>query len=143
VAIDGSILELPNTPALAEAFGTLSELARARMSHPFDVANGHCLSATQAPCATSERDLARRNIAEVRRILGPGHCILWLEDRGYPWTAPKAFRPSRSGWSGITLAKNISCACPPTFYPEEFGPVARDEWVAITVTPNRAREFAA
>ncbi|MCL4521989.1 MAG: hypothetical protein M1415_10525 [Firmicutes bacterium] len=71
VAIDGSILERPNTPAMAEAFGTLSELARARMCHAYDVANGPCLSATQAPCATSERDLVRLDMAKVLRILGP------------------------------------------------------------------------
>ncbi|MCL5064296.1 MAG: hypothetical protein M1600_04395 [Firmicutes bacterium] len=48
-AMDGSILEIPNTPTLREAFGTMSELARARISHAFDVANGLCLNAIAAP----------------------------------------------------------------------------------------------
>jgi hypothetical protein len=49
LAMDGSILEIPNTPTLREAFGTMSELARARISHAFDVANGLCLNAIAAP----------------------------------------------------------------------------------------------
>ena len=135
VAIDGSILEIPNTPTLREAFGTMSDLARARISHAFDVANGLCFSAIGAPCTTSERELARLNIAEVRQILGT-HCrILWLEDRGYP-----AF-PFWMEWDNA--GEYYLMRVPSTFYPEEFGAVERDAWVTITVTPERAREFAA
>jgi len=135
VAIDGSILEIPNTPTLREAFGAMSDLARARISHAFDVANGLCLSAIGAPCTTSERDLARLNIAEVRKILGTHFRILWLEDRGYP-----AF----PFWMELDNAgEKYLMRVPSTFYPEEFGPVERDAWVGITVTPERAREFAA
>ena len=128
VAIDGSILEIPNTPTLRETFGTMSDLARARISHAFDVANGLCLSAIGAPCTTSERELARLNIAEVRKILGT-HCrILWLEDRGYP-----AF----PFWMELDNAgEYYLMRVPSTFYPEEFGAVERDAWVTITVTPE-------
>jgi len=135
VAIDGSTLEVPNTPALQAAFGTLSDVARMRISHAFDVSNRLCLSAIGAPLATSERELARRNIAEVRAILGPHRLILWIEDRGYP-----AF----IFWMELDNANEYYLMrVPVTFYPEEFGPVQRDQWVTITVTPERAREFAA
>ncbi len=135
VAIDGSILELPNTPVLAEAFGTLSELARARICHAYDVANGLCLSAVAVSCSTGERDLARLNRAEVRKILGPSYSILWLWDRGFP---------SFPFWMELDHAgEKILMRVPTTFYPEEFDPVERDAWVTITVTPSRARQFAA
>ena len=75
---------MPNTPALQAAFGPLSDVARMRIAHAFDVSHRWCLSAMGAPLATSERELARRNMAEVRAILGPHRLILWIEDRGYP-----------------------------------------------------------
>jgi len=123
VAIDGSILEIPNTPTLRAAFGTLSELARARISHAFDVANGICLSAMAVPLTTSDRDLARRNIAEVRKILGLHARILWWEDRGYP-----AF-PFWMEWDHA--GEYFLMRVPSTFYPEAFGSQERDAWEAL------------
>ncbi len=84
VATDGSVLEIPNTAILREAYGTASGIARARMSHAYDVANHLCLSAILDRHDTSERDLTRRNIAEVRTIVPKSRRILWLEDGGYP-----------------------------------------------------------
>jgi len=123
VAMDGSLLEIPNTPTLRAAFGTMSELARARIAHAFDIANGLCLSAIAAPLTTSERDRARRNIAEVRKILGPHVRILWLEDRGYR-AFPFWMESDNAGEYFLTRV-------PSTFYPEAFGSQERDAWEAL------------
>ena len=81
-----------------------------------------------APLATSERELARRNMAEVRAILGPHRRILWIEDRGYPafifWMA----------WDNANEYDLMRV--PVTFYPEEFGPVQRDQWETLPALPG-------
>ena len=134
VGIDGSVLEIPNTALLREAYGTASGIARARMSHAYDVANHLCLSAILDRHDTSERDLARRNIAEVREIVPKSHRILWLEDRGYP---------SFPFWMEFdSQGEAYLMRVPSNFYAKEFAAVRRDEQVTITVTPDRAREFA-
>ena len=134
VAIDGSTLEIPNTAILRAAYGTASGIARARMSHAYDVANHLCLSAIVDRYDTSERDLARRNIAEVRTSVPKSHRILWLEDRGYP-SFPFWMEFDAQGEAYLMRV-------PSSFYPNEFAAVRRDERVTITVTPDRAREFA-
>lgn len=115
VAIDGSVLEIPNTGVLREAYGTASGVARARISHAYDVANHLAVSAILDRMDTSERNLARRNIAAVRQLVPKSHRILWLEDRGYPWTAPRASHRFRFGWNSMRKASPISCECPALF----------------------------
>jgi len=134
VAIDGSILEIPNTDLLRTAYGTASGIARARISHAYDVANHLCLSAILDRMDISERDLARRNIAEVHAMLPHRYRILWLKDRGYP---------SFPFWMELeSQDEAYLMRVPSNFYPKEFAAVRRDECVTITVTPDRAREFA-
>jgi hypothetical protein len=97
VAIDGSTLEIPNTPKLREVYGETGGkqapgLARAQMSHAYDVANGICLSAVLDRYEASERDLALRNMQAVYGLVGQLLRILWLFERGDPWTTPRASR---------------------------------------------------
>jgi len=97
VAIDGITLEIPNTPKLREEYGETGGkqdpgLARAQMSHAYDVANVICLSAVLDRYDASERDLALRNMQAVYGLVPQSLPILWLFDRGYPWTAPRTFR---------------------------------------------------
>ena len=133
-AIDGSVLEIPNTPDLRAAYGSASGIARARTSHAYDVVNRLCLSGILDHYDTSERDLARRNIAEVREIVPKSHRILWLEDRGYP---------SFPFWMELDAQDEAYLMrVPSNFYAKEFAAVRRDGLVTITVTPERARQFA-
>ena len=98
VAIDGSVLEIPNPPDLRAAYGSAAGIARARISHAYDVVNRLCRSGILDHYDTSERDLARRNLAEVREIVPKSPRILWLEDRGYP---------SGFGWSSTRKMRRI------------------------------------
>ncbi len=97
VAIDGSTSKIPNTSKLREVYGKTGGkqapgLARAQMSHAYDVANGIGLSAVLDRYDASERDLALRNMQAVYGLVAQSLPILWFFDRGYPWTAPRTSR---------------------------------------------------
>ena len=97
VAIDGSTLEIPNTSQLCEVDGETGgnqgpELARAQMSYAYDVAKGIGLSVVLNRYEASERDLALRNMQAVYGLVGQLLRILWLFERGDPWTTPRASR---------------------------------------------------
>lgn len=87
VAIDGSRINLPNTPDLKEFFGEqISNGApqnQALCSCAFDVLNGAYMDALLVPCKSSERNLAEKHIDFVRDTLGFKD-VLYLFDRGYP-----------------------------------------------------------
>lgn len=83
LAIDGSLLSVPNRAALRAEFGSWgsrhgTQTAKARVSHLFDVLNGLTLDGVLAPICEGERALALRHLAHVQ----PGDLLLL--DRGYP-----------------------------------------------------------
>jgi len=83
LAIDGSMSELPATPAIAEHFGVWHPHAggtcpKARLSQLFDVLNKVTLDACISPKAMGERALAATHFHH----LNPGDLLLL--DRGYP-----------------------------------------------------------
>jgi len=83
VAIDGSLLNLPDNQELRDRFGTVNnqyeKIASARISFAYDVGNDLVLDAIIAPMNRSETDLAVEHLAQ----LNPKTDIL-VFDRGYP-----------------------------------------------------------
>ena len=90
--IDGSDVNLPNTPSVLAEFGSQktsgSEQAQALVSCLFDVLNLVTLTGEFAPCHSSERDLAKLHLAELvqfRNTTGVSNqSELIMCDRGYP-----------------------------------------------------------
>lgn len=86
-AIDGSVIEVPNTSRMREYFGYVGNqrnkhIARARVSAILDVENDIILSAKIMNYRVSERDAAKELIGE---LLGTSkESNLFIFDRGYP-----------------------------------------------------------
>jgi hypothetical protein len=83
VAVDGSMGDLPNTPALCAHFGVWHPAAggtcpKARFSQMFDVLNRVTLDARIAPKSLGEREAAAQHFAQLQ----PDDLVLL--DRGYP-----------------------------------------------------------
>ena len=87
LGVDGSVLRLPATPALAKAFGqkqvinqdgpTGTTYAEARMSVLYDLLNDLGLDARLEPASMGEVALARQHTGQLQ----PGDLLLW--DRGF------------------------------------------------------------
>lgn len=85
-AIDGSILELPNTEVLRNEFGCSknqrSEVARAKASCIYDVINKIVIKSKIDRCGASEKNMANELISEMLKNSHFKELILF--DRGYP-----------------------------------------------------------
>lgn len=89
-AIDGSIIEIPNTKKLQEEYGYTTSgknrdsrlSARAKVSGIFDVMNGVMIDSQIDKYDIPERDLAKKNIEKMINILGENKSII-IFDRGY------------------------------------------------------------
>ena len=86
-AIDGSILELPNTEKLQNQFGYSENQmgprrARAKASTLLDLENDIILTSTIKPYPSSERDAAKEMINDLQCLGFKNDLILF--DRGYP-----------------------------------------------------------
>lgn len=96
LAIDGSILRLPDADELYGKFGLygqnrLKSPPLAKISTLYDVLNNITIHATMAPYLMPERDMARENINALNGFPGATHSDnaqdiidLILFDRGYP-----------------------------------------------------------
>lgn len=86
IAIDGSRLQLPNTPSLIEGFGIAENKGKtipmAMTSVAYDVLNDLAIDAIIDGYATGERALADKHIARIKELLPTGKNI-FLMDRGY------------------------------------------------------------
>lgn len=87
-AIDGSKIEIPNTPLNRETFGIegnqyKQKTARALLSGIYDVENHFFLDVEIDRVNSNEINLAKRNIEAIQEIIGENKEILIL-DRGYP-----------------------------------------------------------
>lgn len=87
-AIDGSKIEIPNTPQNRKIFGSegnqyKQKTARALLSGIYDVENHFFLDVQINRVNSNETDLAKENIEEITDIIGENKEILIL-DRGYP-----------------------------------------------------------
>ncbi|EOR27510.1 transposase ISLbp1 [Clostridium sartagoforme AAU1] len=89
-AVDGTILEVPNTEELRDCYGCINpskenvrKTARAKASGIYDVENNIMIDALIDKYNTPERALAKRNIQNMIDILGTDRKILTIFDRGY------------------------------------------------------------
>ena len=85
-AIDGSVLELPNTESLRTEFGYVEnqncKVARAQISCLYDVVNNIVIKSKIDRYGLSERDMAKFLISEMIKDVAKRELILF--DRGYP-----------------------------------------------------------
>jgi hypothetical protein len=88
-AIDGMNIEIPNTEELRKEYGEAKgpegqrTVARATTSCIYDVVNNMVIDSQIDKYRTSERELAKRNIEEMLKLLGQRKIII-IFDRGYP-----------------------------------------------------------
>jgi hypothetical protein len=89
-AIDGSIMEIPNTKELQNEYECQSTksnkirmAARARVSGIYDVENNIMIDATINKCGEAERSLAKNNIENMLKLIGDNKKIITIFDRGY------------------------------------------------------------
>jgi len=89
LAIDGSDLEIPNVQKLKEEYGEAKNqkenrtTAKATASFIYDTLNEIILTSNIDKYKTSERELAKRGIEEIERIIKNRKVII-VFDRGYP-----------------------------------------------------------
>jgi hypothetical protein len=89
LAIDGSTIQLPDSPELIEMFGhasnqTENQLPMARISTLYDTLNGLILDAKIKPYNASERDIAIEHLEAIKCLKIDLERILIIFDRGYP-----------------------------------------------------------
>lgn len=89
LAIDGSVMELPNTDDLKELYGGITDknnnviVARTQTSGIYDCLNKIMIDSIIAPYKTSELSLAKENIEEALELFKDKKVLL-IFDRGYP-----------------------------------------------------------
>lgn len=89
LAIDGSIMELPNTKDLREEYGGITDknnnvvVARTQTSGIYDCLNKVMIDSIISPYKTSELSLAKENIKATLELF-QNKKILLIFDRGYP-----------------------------------------------------------
>ena len=140
LAIDGSVIELPNTAALRAANGATENqsprgaLARARSSALYDVLNGLVIHTVLDRYDAAERDLAKQHLrALVEGDLGSRPNLV-LFDRGYPSTDLILFLH----FLGIRYLMRVASS----FWPEIGETTEPDTVVTIRITRERARQLA-
>ena len=82
VAIDGSIIPLPNLPSLREEFGQINGSPSARASIANDVINNRIVEAEFEPLSYDERTLALRHIRKLAKRMVMSDTV-FIFDRGY------------------------------------------------------------
>ena len=139
LAMDGSVIELPNTKETQENYGYTTtykvgfRIARALSSHLYDVENKLVLSTCLSRYDDNERDLAKRNIEHMLRLESAPVRNLILFDRGYP-SADFMLYLQEKGISYLMRAQG-------SFYKEIMNTTLPDEIVTIEITKARAKEL--
>ena len=83
LAVDGSVIPLPNLPELKKLFGDVKGSPSARADIALDVLNDRIVEAEFGPLSGDERSMARAHIARLKeRIIMED--TVFLFDRGYP-----------------------------------------------------------
>ena len=89
LAIDGSVIAWPNTPALRAAYGVATNqfsqgaVARVRSSSLYDVLNGIVVHSILGRYDTAERDMAKTHLTTLADLPGSRPNLV-LFDHGYP-----------------------------------------------------------
>jgi hypothetical protein len=135
LAVDASVLEIPDNPKTQKQYGFSSNFAkdsrqaRALSSHLFDVENKLVLSSSIQSYTDSERTLAKENIDKMLAF-GQDHIRdLILFDRAYPSADLISYLQSRD----IKYVMRVSLA----FWKEVISTTAPDAIVQVTITKKR------
>lgn len=87
LAVDGSLLQLPESPELTLSFGLAENKGKSmpmgRSSLLYDVENELVLDAQLKPYTTGEQEMALTHLDYLQELSLPARCLL-LFDRGYP-----------------------------------------------------------
>ena len=83
IAIDGSIIPLPNLPGLKTEFGQINNSPSARASIALDILNDRILDADLKAVSVDERTMAANHIEQLSYKMKMDDTIL-IFDRGYP-----------------------------------------------------------
>jgi len=139
LAIDGSALEIPDTPETQHFYGYSEnqaanlKIARAKMSELYDIENELSISAKLAHYKSSERQLAKQNI---EKMLGFGHDKvknLIIFDRGYPSFDLIKFLNEKK----IDYLMRLSSS----YWQKEIENIDEDEEIEIIINKNRKIEL--
>ena len=83
LAVDGSIISLPNLPELKERFGDVKGSPSARADIALDVLNDRIVEAEFGPLSGDERSMAKEHIRKLKDRIRMEDTV-FLFDRGYP-----------------------------------------------------------
>jgi hypothetical protein len=140
LAIDGSILEIPNNPETQLHYGYAEnkipavKVARAKMSELYDLQNGLSISAKIDHYKIGERQLAKENIEKMLTFKHTSVKNLILFDRGYPSLDLIDFLEQRN----IDFLMRV----PGYFMEKEIQNANKDEEIEIIIDKNRKRALA-
>ena len=139
LAIDGSTLEIPDTPETQDFYGYSEnqvsnlKIARAKMSELYDIENELSISATLGHYKSSERQLAKENI---ETMLSFGHDkvkTLIIFDRGYPSFDLIRFLNEKK----IDFLMRLNSS----YWQEEIKNAGEDEEIEIIINKNRKNDL--
>jgi len=139
LAMDGSVMELPNTKETQAAYGYAStykdgfRVARALSSHLYDLENKLAISTCLGRYDDNERDLAKRNVEKLLSFEQSHIRNLILFDRGYP-SADFMLYLEEKGIRYLMRAQG-------SFFKEILNTTTPDEVVSIEITKARAKEL--
>ncbi|MEN1968597.1 IS4 family transposase [Lentibacillus sp. N15] len=138
LAIDGSVVEIPDTKETRNTYGYWGSnadpsVARAFASNLYDIENKVTISSVFGNFHDSERDLAKRNIEKLQSFEQPSVRDLILFDRGYPSIA-FMIDLEKQGISYVIRSQG-------SFLKEVEQTTSEDEWIQVKVTKPRAREL--
>ncbi|BAU26919.1 DDE family transposase [Aneurinibacillus soli] len=137
LAIDGSVMEIPNTKEMQQTYGYIRnykegfKAARARSSHLFDLENKIAISTCLTRYDDNERNLAKQNIEKLLSFEQSHIPNLILFDRGYP-SADFILYLQEKGLKYVMRSQHC-------FYKEVENTTSLDEAVRIEVTKERAK----
>lgn len=140
-AIDGSVIEIPNTTKLQEEYGSVSsnnddtarKAARAEASGIFDVLNDIMIDAKIDKYSISEKELAKNNIKEMLKILKDKKVII-IFDRGYA-SLELIYLLDKLGIKYLFRLRNDM------YLKEKNGMTSKDQDVKLKATRDRLRQF--
>lgn len=139
LAIDGTMLEIPNTRELVEEYKYIAKKsenrlsARARVSGVYDVENGFMVNAIIKDCKTSEKTLCYENIEKTEEIIDLKKSII-IFDRGYPSMGLVLYLEEK-GIKYICRLKDKA------YKKEKKEMETNDEWVEIELDKDRRRSI--
>ena len=83
LAVDGSVIPLPNLPGLKQLFGDVKGSPSARADIALDVLNDRIVEAEFGPLSGDERSMAKEHIRKLKDRIRMEDTV-FLFDRGYP-----------------------------------------------------------